>query len=108
MRSATQVQSQEKVEVDLVDGYTGVLIVNGLELPTFSLDEISAPPGQEVKLPPAVVFEPGNNTLTFTPTKGALIEKFATGINTVQLIYWKITEGRNFAKPTFTWQFDVV
>ena len=108
VRSATQVQSQEKVEVDLVDGYTGVLIVNGLELPTFSLDEISAPPGQEVKLPPAVVFEPGNNTLTFTPTKGALIEKFATGINTVQLIYWKITEGRNFAKPTFTWQFDVV
>ena len=108
VRSATQVQSQEKVVVDLVDGYTGVLIVNGLELPTFSLDEISAPPGQEIKLPPAVIFEPGNNTLTFTPTKGALIEKFATGINTVKLIYWKITDGRNFAKPTFTWQFDVV
>lgn len=109
VRSATQVQSQEKIEADLIDGYTGVLIVNGVELPTFSLSDVApAAPGQQVALPPEVIFEPGNNTLTFTPTKGALIEKFATGVNTVSLIYWKITEGRNFAKPTFSWQFDVV
>lgn len=109
VRSATQVQSQEKIEVDLVEGYTGVLIVNGIELPTFSLDDLTpAAPGQQIALPPAVIFEPGNYTLKFTPTKGALIEKFATGVNTVTLIHWKITEGRNFAKPSFTWQFDVV
>ena len=52
--------------------------------------------------------EPGNYTLSFTPTKGAGVEKFATGVNTVKVIYWKITEGRRFAKPSFTWQFDVV
>lgn len=109
VRSATQVQSQEKIEVDLIEGYTGVLIVNGIELPTFSLSDLApAAPGQQIALPPAVIFEPGNYTLTFTPTKGALIEKFATGVNTVKLIYWKITDGRNFAKPSFTWQFDVV
>jgi hypothetical protein len=111
VRSATQVQSQEKIEVDLIEGYTGVLIVNGVELPTFSLADLpQAPPGQQtdVNLPPATIFEPGNNTLTFTPTKGALIEKFATGINRVSLVYWKLTEGRNFAKPVFSWQFDVV
>ena len=109
VRSATQVQSQEKIEVDLVEGYTGVLVVNGIELPTFSLDDLSpAAPGQQIALPPAVIFEPGNYTLTFTPTKGAPIEKFATGVNTVTLTYWKITDGRNFAKPSFTWQFDVV
>lgn len=108
VRSATQVQSQEKIEVDLIDGYTGVLIVNGVELPTFSLDELETKPGQQVSLPPAAIFEPGNYTLSFTPTKDAPIEKFATGVNTVTLVYWKISDGRNFAKPAFTWQFDVV
>ncbi|MCU1399205.1 MAG: hypothetical protein JWN62_2314 [Acidimicrobiales bacterium] len=109
VRNATQVQSQEKIQVDLITGYTGKLIVNGIELPTVSLDSLAAAaPGREVDLPPAVIFEPGNDTLTFTPTAGALIEKFATGVNTVSVVYWKITEGPNFAKPTFTWQFDVV
>jgi hypothetical protein len=109
VRSATQVQSQEKIQVDLIQGYTGVLIVNGVELDTFALDDLPAPsPGQQVSLPPAVIFEPGNYTLTFTPTKDAPVEKFSTGVNTVTVIYWKIVEGRNFAKPSFTWQFDVV
>ncbi|MCU1396074.1 MAG: hypothetical protein JWM34_4502 [Ilumatobacteraceae bacterium] len=109
VRSATQVQSQEKIEVDLADGYTGKLIVNGVELPTVGLDTLAAAsPGKQVTLPPAVIFEPGNDTLTFTPTKGAPIEAYATGVNTVSVIYWKITDGPKYAKPTFTWQFDVV
>lgn len=108
VRSATQVQSQERIVVDLADGYTGKLIVNGVELPTFSLDELQTPPGGQVDLPPAVIFEPGNDTLSFTPVAGAPIEKFETGINTVTVIYWKEVDGPNFAKPPFTWQFDVV
>ena len=109
VRSATQVQQQEQIRVDLIEGYTGVLIVNGIELPTVGLDTVAQQvPGQQVSLPPAVIFEPGNYTLSFTPTKGAGVEKFATGVNTVKVIYWKITEGRRFAKPSFTWQFDVV
>lgn len=109
VRSATQVQQQEQIRVDLIAGYTGVLIVNNIELPTFALDDLPvALPGAQRSLPPAVIFEPGNYTLSFTPTDGALVEKFATGVNTVTVIYWKITEGRKFAKPGFTWQFDVV
>lgn len=109
VRSATQVQQQEQIRVDLIAGYTGVLIVNGVELPTFALDDLpAAVDGEQQTLPPAVIFEPGNYTLSFTPTKGAGVEKFATGVNTVSVIYWKITEGRKFAKPSFTWQFDVV
>src|SRR6185295_10177814 len=34
VRSAIQVQQQEQIRVDLIAGYTGVLIVNGIELPT--------------------------------------------------------------------------
>ena len=109
VRAATQVQSQEKIVVDLADGYTGVMIVNGIELPTVALGSLnSVAAGRQVSLPPAVIYEPGNATLTFTPTKGAPVEEFATGVNTVSVIYWKVTEGRKFAKPTFTWQFDVV
>ena len=110
VRSATQVQQQELIKVDLIAGYTGVLIVNGTQLPTFSLDDLPPPahPGAQQALPPATIFEPGNYTLSFTPTQGAPVEKFVTGVNTVTVIYWKIIEGRNFAKPAFTWQFDVV
>jgi len=39
--------------------------------------------------------------------EGAPIEEFNTGINTVQVFYWKVTEGRSFQK-SFVWQFDVV
>lgn len=108
LRSATQVQSQESVKVDLIDGYTGVLIINNIELQTFSLGDLPDPlPGQQVSLPLVTIFEPGNYTLSYTPVKGAPIEKFATGVNTVQVRYWKLTDGPTFAK-SFTWQFDVV
>ena len=107
-RSATQVLSQDKVVVDLVDGYTGELVINNIQLPTFSLDQLPpAQPGQQQTLPKATIFEPGNNTLTYTPSSGAPIEKFATGVNTVTVRYWKIVDGPNYAK-SFTWQFDVV
>ena len=108
VRSATQVQSQEKILVDLVDGYTGVLVVNSIELPTYDLTNAEVQtPGAQVDLPPETIFEPGNNTLSFLPQKGALVEKYLTGVNVVTVRYWKITEGPNFSK-TFTWQFDVV
>src|SRR3954454_17872035 len=108
VRNATQVLSQDKVVVDLVDGYTGELVINNIQLPTFSLDELPpAQPGQQQTLPKAAIFEPGNSTLSFTPSDGAPIEKFVTGVNTVTVRFWKIVDGPNFAK-SFTWQFDVV
>jgi len=108
VRSATQVQMQEKIEVDLIDGYTGVLVVNNIELPVVSLDELpGAQPGQQVDLPLTAIFEPGNNTLSFQPTKGAEIEKYNTGTNTVLVRYWKIVDGPS-ASRSFTWQFNVI
>lgn len=108
VRSAAQVQMQEKIQVDLIDGYTGVLVVNNIELPVVSLDALApALPGQQVELPLTVIFEPGNNTLSFQPAKGALIERYNTGVNTVLVRYWKILDGPGAAR-SFTWQFDVI
>lgn len=52
-RDALQVQQQDQIRADLVAGYTGVLIVNGVELPTYSLDKLPTPAkGQQLSLPP--------------------------------------------------------
>ncbi|HRE03352.1 MAG TPA: hypothetical protein PLV68_18800 [Ilumatobacteraceae bacterium] len=110
VRNATQVQQQESIFVDLAEGYTGTVTINGVVLETVNLSDLSQNPtdsGAQVKLPPTVIFEPGNFTLTFTPTDGALVERFLTGVNVVSLVYWKIVDGPNFAR-TFTWQFDVI
>lgn len=110
VRSATQVLQQEQVIVDLVAGYTGVLIVNGVEIDTFTLGEDVAPnalPGAQPDVPLVTIYEPGNATLTYTPTEGAPIEQYTTGVNIVQVRYWKIIDGPTRAK-SFTWQFDVV
>ena len=110
VRSATQVQQQESVVVDLAEGYTGTLSINGVQLETVNLADISSDgvePGAQIELPKTTIFEPGNYTLSFTPTDDAPIEEYLTGVNTARVTYWKITEGPNFAK-SWTWQFDVI
>ena len=110
VRSAAQVQQQESIVVDLVDGYTGTLSVNNVLLETVSLADVSSDgvePGAQVALPKTTIFEPGNFTLSFTPTDGAAVEEYLTGVNTATVTYWKIIEGPSFASK-FTWQFDVI
>ncbi|HQV56637.1 MAG TPA: hypothetical protein PKV27_01405 [Ilumatobacteraceae bacterium] len=107
VRSAVGVPAQTRVFVDLAAGYTGVLIVDGVELPVVNIDSIGKPKaGEQVVLPPETIYEPGNATLTYTPTAGAPIEKFAEGQHTATVIYWKVTESRAQAS-TFTWTFQV-
>jgi hypothetical protein len=108
---AVQVLSQSRVFVDLEEGYTGVLVIDGVELPTINIDDVNqqfdAEPGQQVQLPATTIFEPGNFTLTFTPSDDALVKKFDTGLHTAQVIYWKIIEGRQ--RPlSYSWTFTVV
>jgi len=107
-RSATQIPAQTQVFVDMQAGYTGVLIVDGLELETVNLDELrgETKPGQQIELPPTTVYEPGNATLTFSPSVGSSIEEFSQGEHLVQVVYWKVTEGRGKAR-SFTWSFSV-
>lgn len=107
---SVQVPSQSSVFVDLQTGYTGVLVVNDVEIETVNLDEIGSldvEPGRQVDIPPATVFEPGNATLTFRPSEGAPVESFSSGLQQVQVIFWRIDEGRGRAS-SYSWVFNTV
>jgi hypothetical protein len=118
IRGATQVPQQTRVFVDLISGYEAVLVIDGVELPTVSLDAVNdvaastLPPldgdqPDQVSLPPGAVFEPGNVTITFEPRPGNLIEEFTTGVHTASVIYWKNDETRVQSRA-FAWDFYVV
>lgn len=107
VRGARQVPAQTAVFVDLKVGYTGVLVIDGLELETVRLDEVQGvAPGQQVTLPPTTIYEPGNATLTFNPSRNAPITSFEQGVHLVSVVYWPLLEGRGTAR-TFTWTFEV-
>ena len=107
--AAQGVPSQNSVFVDLLPGYEGVLVVDGLELKTVNIEDLQDPnnkPGAQITLPATTIYEPGNATLTFDPTPGAEIEDFSQGEHVVTVIYWKTIDGRNSAR-SFTWTFNV-
>jgi len=108
VRSAVQVPAQSQVFVDLLPGYEGVLVIDGLELDTVSLDELedANKPGQQITLPPTTIYEPGNATLTFDPSPDSSISEFSQGEHLVQVIYWKTIDGRSRAR-SFSWTFTV-
>ena len=104
-----QVLRQSTIEVDLVAGYRGVLVIDGQELPVVDLESsATVEPGQSINSDVKTTkFEAGNNTLTYQPQEGAPIAQFATGLHEVKVIYWKIDEGRE-ASRSYTWQFEVI
>jgi hypothetical protein len=114
VRGAVRVPSQTEVFVDLLPGYTGVLVIDGVELQTVDPNDPNDPqrpaavaPGQQVSLPPTTIYERGNATLTFVPSKGARIESFIQGSHTATVIFWKIVGGSRQRSSTYTWTFSV-
>ena len=108
--SAIQVPQQSQVVADLEAGYEGRLLIDGVELPTIRLDELGSvdvKPGEQIDVPPGVLYEPGNATLTYTPAEDAPIERFAPGGHTVTVVYWLSEEGPGRAR-SFSWSFDTV
>ena len=61
-----RVLRQSQVIVDFVDGYTAKLFIDGIELPTTRLDEVTASaniePGAQIDLPPTAIFDPEHHT----------------------------------------------
>lgn len=105
---AIQVVGQSQVIVDLASGFEGRLIIDGVELETIPLDQvgrIDAEPGEQIDLPPGVLFEPGNATLTFTPDEREPIDRFSPGRHEVRVIFWRSVEGPGAAR-SFNWFFD--
>lgn len=107
VRSAVGVPAQTRVFVDLAAGYTGVLIIDGIEPEVINLDDVPhGGDGEQATLPPKTIYEAGNATLTYQPSEGAPIEKFTQGQHTATVVYWRVTESRDQAS-SFTWTFQV-
>lgn len=108
---AVQVLSQTNVFVDLANGYTGVLVIDDIELPTVNIDDLNeqftVEPGEQVDLPATTIYEGGNSTLTFTPSDDALITGFESGLHRATVIYWRVEEGRQRPR-SYSWTFTVV
>jgi len=107
---AEQALAQTNVFVDLAPGYTGVFVIDGVEIETVDLSEVQASPaepGEQVSIPPVTVYEPGNSTLTYTPSSTGPVPRFEPGVHRVEVIHWRVDEGRQRAR-SFTWQFVVV
>jgi len=111
VEDAVQVLRQERVVVDLEAGLEARLVINGIELPTVQLGQANvdptATPGQQVDLPPAAVFDPGNAIISFQPVEGAPIESFSEGLHEVKVIYWSLEDGPSRAR-SYTWEFNVI
>lgn len=78
------------IAVDLANGYTGVIQVDGIEIPndqTIRVDSL----GQ----------------FTFRPGPDYDIEAFEPGVHTVRVIYWPVTSTRSDSANTFDWSFRV-
>jgi len=89
-RSASVVQ-QQTVGIDLIPTWTGVLVVDGTEIPQ---DQLQVTP--ELGL------------IQFTPNEGQAVEQLRAGTNTVDAIVWPRSESRETAARTISWTFEVV
>jgi hypothetical protein len=79
----------DDVTVDLADRYSGVLVVDGIEIPEDQLDRVT-----------------GIQTVSFRPGPDKVIGRFRAGENTVTVKYW---DGRLQDRParpySFSWSF---
>jgi hypothetical protein len=106
---AIQVPQQATIVADLLGGYYGYLMIDGVELPTVRLDEVGSQevePGEQVAFPPGARYEPGNATLTFTPGADQDIDAFGAGVHTVKVVFWKEVDGPDTAR-SYSWTFTV-
>jgi hypothetical protein len=90
-RRDAQVPQQSDVGIDLVVGWEGTLVIDGVEIPE---DELTLT--QEIGL------------IEYTPGEGKVVERLETGQNCVSAIIWQIQDGRGVADRTIPWCFDVV
>ena len=90
-RRNDQVPQQSSVGIDLIPSWTGVLVVNGAEIPQ---DQLTIT--EELGL------------IQYAPGEGRFVEQLQAGTNTVQAIIWPRAESREAAAETVTWTFVVV
>ena len=90
-RRDAQVPQQSEVGIDLVTGWEGTLVLNGVEIPA-----------DELQLTPQI------GLIQYTPGEGKTVEALETGQNCVTALIWRISEGRGVNDRTIPWCFEVV
>jgi hypothetical protein len=84
------VPRQQPIVVDLTPGWTGVLIVNGIEIPE---DELQRNEPQ--------------NQFSFQPGTGKVIEQLPPGSVVATAVVWRELESRETGGHSFSWTFRV-
>jgi hypothetical protein len=97
---------QTQIGVDLAAGYRGDLIVDGQSIPTYDLTPNECSLNTQKFTGHDAVFDPGQNTVYFTPSPGATIERFAPGEHRISVRYWRLCENPDTALAT-SWSFKV-
>jgi len=83
------IQQQDDVGADLVDTFTGVLKVDGVEIPEDQLTRV-VPLGK----------------VSFRPGPGREFDRWSPGTHTAVVIFWSQTKTRKSASG-YSWQFKV-
>ena len=97
---------QTQVIVDLAPGYRGKLFIDGQEIPVVERPNDGRPDDGTGPTPVDGVFDPAQNTITFTPTVGATIEEFAPRAHQVTVSFWRFEESPE-AASNYSWSFRV-
>ena len=87
--SGAQVLRQAQIGIDLAPAWTGVLIVNGTEIPESQL-----------------LRRPELNQIFFSPVEGAVIENLPAGRNCVTAEIWRVELSRADSRD-INWCFQV-
>lgn len=82
-----EVLSQVDVAIDLAEGYTAELTVNGIKIPEDQLRRVEA-----------------LNIVSFRPGANQVIAKLQPEINCVNALYWPVASGRSSAR-SYQWCF---
>ena len=92
---------QETIGIDVADGYTASLVINGVPIS----NPIQYSEGTEELVQDGLVFNRETGVITYPPREDGLIERFETGRNCVDATVWKAdsepTNGR-----TINWCFS--
>lgn len=82
-----EVLSQSTVGIDLIEGYTAELTINGVAIPESQLRRVEA-----------------LNQVTFRPDDGNVLAKLQPDQNCAVALYWPLAQGRAAAR-SLTWCF---
>jgi hypothetical protein len=86
-----QILEQDGVGVDLQVGWTGVLTIDGVDIPASQLEQ-----------------DNGLNQLIFKPGPGKVLTRLQADRNCARIVFWRLQDGRTADSPSRAWCFNVL